>query len=83
MDIKAQRKSGKEAWSERRVEDVVEAPFQELCRTWGDSVPYHAIRYFKDHGLLSWCAVQHCVDPPGVSVAQTCASSHVNHCEPL
>lgn len=58
VDIKAQRKSGKEAWSDRRVEDVVEAPFQELCRTWGDSVPYHAIRYFKDHGLLSWCAVE-------------------------
>lgn len=58
MDIKSVRKSGRDAWSERTQEDVVEGGFEDLCRSWGNNVPYHRIRYFKDDGLLAWCVPQ-------------------------
>jgi hypothetical protein len=69
VDIKAQRKSGKDAWSERAQEDVLEGAFEDLSQMWGNNVPYHCIRWFKDDGLVTWCA-------PASSPATHAAAAH-------
>ena len=53
--VKAQRKSGKNAWSERTHGVLIEESFETLAARWGDNIPFHRIKFFKDNGVVVWC----------------------------
>ena len=51
-----QRRSGKEAWSERQHHQPMELSFEDFrSRFPSKDVPFHRILYFKQNGVVVWC----------------------------
>jgi hypothetical protein len=54
-----QRKSGKEAWSERQHEQAIEVSVEEFkSRFPSKKIPFHAVVYFKQDGVVVWCVLR-------------------------
>lgn len=56
-----QRKSGKEAWSERQHEHALELSVEAFMgRFPSKKIPFHTILYFKQNGIVVWWGLLLC-----------------------
>lgn len=59
-----QRKSGKEAWSERQQEHALELSVEDFQAKYpSQKIPFHTVLYFKQNGVIVWCVASLCLQP--------------------